>query len=467
MKKVGALIVGVTLLLGGITLSIQSQPLDSNTSINLGSEATGATQIYHQLSEQNEEFEIWVISDMHHLASSLREDNDELKRFVESGDGRLLHYSKEILDAFLWELAQSPPDILLVSGDLTTNGAKASHKELAEYFYAIEAVGTEVFVIPGNHDINNPHALSFVGNKRAFVPSITPKEFRQIYWDFGFSSAISEDDTSLSYLSRIDLTGTNHAKEEFYLIMLDSNSYDFNYQFNMPISGGRLQKDTVEWLEGVAPIVGEQRAISVSHHNLVNHAKMFSRGFDLSNAKEVRTILQRLGVRVNLSGHIHIQDIAYHSETGIYDIATGSTIQYEQGYGKMVMSENLLTYSAQPVDVVGYSSATYGESDTLLRIGNLLNFTNFAEEYFREQSIGMISRTNLEGYTAAEIDAIQEVFATLNLRHFSGRDGMDKDTILHMEGYQLVEKMEEGFLKRYFDSIMAETLDDRYIEIPF
>ena len=74
------------------------------------------------------------------------------------GDGRVLLYSWEILDAFIEDMKEKDPDLLLLSGDLTLNGEKASHEELAALLEELDEEGITTLVIPGNHDINNPYA---------------------------------------------------------------------------------------------------------------------------------------------------------------------------------------------------------------------------------------------------------------------------------------------------------------------
>ena len=41
---------------------------------------------------------------------------------MEHGDGRLVTYIDQITDAFLEEVAERQPDVLILCGDLTTNG---------------------------------------------------------------------------------------------------------------------------------------------------------------------------------------------------------------------------------------------------------------------------------------------------------------------------------------------------------
>lgn len=46
--------------------------------------------------------------------------------------GGVLEYGWEVMDAFLDDMKEEDPDLLILSGDLTLDGEKASHEELAE-----------------------------------------------------------------------------------------------------------------------------------------------------------------------------------------------------------------------------------------------------------------------------------------------------------------------------------------------
>lgn len=140
--------------------------------------------------EENKDLTFFVTNDIHYLAKNLTEDSETFNTFIEEGDGKELLYIEDLLEAFIGDIRLQSPDFLIVSGDLTTNGEKKSHQALAEKFKAIEALGTSVYVIPGNHDIENPWALKFQNNERYFVDTITEKEFNTIYNDFGYKSVI-------------------------------------------------------------------------------------------------------------------------------------------------------------------------------------------------------------------------------------------------------------------------------------
>ena len=118
--------------------------------------------------------------------------------------------------AFLAEVIGQKPEALILTGDLTFNGELLSHAALAEKLRAVEAAGVPVYVLPGNHDLDNPNAAAFSGESYRLVPSASAEDFRRIYADFGFDEALGLDGDSLSYSARLN-DGTR-------LLMLDFNT---------------------------------------------------------------------------------------------------------------------------------------------------------------------------------------------------------------------------------------------------
>ena len=101
---------------------------------------------------------IMLGTDIHYFSDSLTDGGPRFQEMVEYGDGKVVTYIDQITDAFLDEVVKLRPDALVLSGDLTLNGEKASHKDLAEKLHRVENNGIPVLVIPGNHDINNRQA---------------------------------------------------------------------------------------------------------------------------------------------------------------------------------------------------------------------------------------------------------------------------------------------------------------------
>ncbi|MBR6089895.1 MAG: metallophosphoesterase, partial [Anaerolineaceae bacterium] len=109
---------------------------------------------------------LMIVSDIHYLAPSLYENSDGLfENVMKRADGKMTHYSRELLEGLMREARHQHPDAMIVSGDLSFNGEKESHLELAEAFEKLSAEGIPVWVIPGNHDINYPYAGQYIEDR--------------------------------------------------------------------------------------------------------------------------------------------------------------------------------------------------------------------------------------------------------------------------------------------------------------
>ena len=183
---------------------------------------------------------VYIITDLHYLAGSLHDDGSAFKKLVYEGDGKNTELIHEILEAYRFAIQKDRPDILMVTGDLTLNGEKASHLALAAWFNAVESLGVKVFVLPGNHDILNPWARGFSKDRTYLAGSMTPEEFRAVYRTCGFDEAIARDKGSLSYVVA-PVPGLR-------IFMLDSNIYSENLSLGYPEAGGRLGEGTLDWI---------------------------------------------------------------------------------------------------------------------------------------------------------------------------------------------------------------------------
>lgn len=171
-------------------------------------------------SNVSSELHLYVATDLHYLSPSLHDNGEAFHTYIKSGDSKLLHYSEQLTDAWIAQVIHAQPKAVILSGDLTNNGEKISHRELASKLNQIEDAGIEVYVIPGNHDILNPWARSFKGDKQYVADYITSKEFVSIYKKFGYDKALSIDNNSLSYVAKVS--------NELWLLMLDTSKHDNN-----------------------------------------------------------------------------------------------------------------------------------------------------------------------------------------------------------------------------------------------
>ncbi len=216
--------------------------------------------------ERDGEWESHLIqgSDIHYFAKELTDNGPRFQEMVEYGDGKIVTYIDAITDAFLDEVMEYCPDALILSGDLTLEGEKKSHQELAKKLEKVEDAGIPVLVIPGNHDINNRKAGKYKGTQRMPAEYTTPEEFREIYRDFGYDEALSEDKTSLSYVYELD--------DETRILMLDTCQY-------RPVAkvGGAILSDTYDWIEEQLQSAWEDgvMVIPIAHHNLLDESEIY------------------------------------------------------------------------------------------------------------------------------------------------------------------------------------------------
>ena len=103
---------------------------------------------------------MFITSDLHYLDQSLYGS----RTFIESqkkSDGKLSIYNNELLFELLEESKSAEPAFLIITGDLTYNGEKASHSSLADYLSKLRKNGIYPLVVPGNHDILNAMAIDY------------------------------------------------------------------------------------------------------------------------------------------------------------------------------------------------------------------------------------------------------------------------------------------------------------------
>ena len=153
---------------------------------------------------QGDELKIAVVSDIHYMSASL------LKNHANTGaafqayldqDPKLIEFSDPIFRQCIQQVLADKPDILLIPGDLTKDGEKVSHQDLVKLLKQFDNAHIKVFVVPGNHDVNNPESAQYDGDNASPAPTITASEFASFYSGYGYSNAISRDPHSLSYVA--------------------------------------------------------------------------------------------------------------------------------------------------------------------------------------------------------------------------------------------------------------------------
>ena len=145
-----------------------------------------------------EELTLMIANDLHFISPSLLGDGEFFRNPQSRADGKLVHYSPEITDAFIAEVIKQKPQALILAGDLTLNGAKASHQELAEKLMQIKDAGIDLLIIPGNHDFDKT-AVDYSGETLKEADAASAAYFHELY-DPLIPETLSREGDTFNYI---------------------------------------------------------------------------------------------------------------------------------------------------------------------------------------------------------------------------------------------------------------------------
>lgn len=285
------------------------------------------------LAQNNSNWKMAVISDVHIMAPALlQQEGSAFQKYV-AHDRKMLKESPELLKSCIGDLIKAHPQVVLITGDLTKDGEKLSHEYLSrELLLPLKEAGIAVYVIPGNHDINNPHAVVFLGDSVKRTDTVTPEEFARYYQDYGYGQAIARDPYSLSYVVQLN--------EHTRLLGIDACKYEENdFERNTCVTGGRIKPETMEFIRAQVEDAEKHgcHLLTMMHHGLIRHWKWqdkVMKPYLVDHWKKRSKEFARLGLDVVFTGHFHAQDISSRKKRGrtVYDIETGSTVSYPLPY---------------------------------------------------------------------------------------------------------------------------------------
>lgn len=382
-----------------------------------------------------EELTIVIATDLHYLSPALTDNGSFFTSLVEEADGKTMLYSDPLCEAFTEQIIARRPDCLILSGDLTFNGEKQSHADLAAKLRRIEAAGIPVLVMPGNHDLS---VLSYAyhGEGYSYTEGTSQQDFRSIYADMGFEDALVRDPASLSYIWALS--------PQWRILMLDANT---------PGAEGTVREETLRW--ALVQLMNARdagaRVIAVSHQNLHAHSPLFSSGFVITNHEALAALYDAWPVALNLSGHMHLQHSITDAATP--EVVTSALAVHPSQYGVITLGSGI-TYATERVNVSAWAHSQ-GLTDP-----NLTDFAGYAERFFKQTALRQAAAA-LAGHPDA--DRLAAWFADLNVCYFSGR--MDQADLTAPEADAWLQQ--PGFLAGYVSSILAEKpLDHTRLTLP-
>ena len=328
-------------------------------------------------SGEDSTLSIGVLSDPHYFPTQYNGTRGEDYQNQISGDLRLMGEGEALTTGAVDQMIADGdlPQVLLVTGDLSSEGEKASHKGFAQQMARLQAEGVTVLVIPGNHDLYNSSAMTFESDTQIKDNGsgslwTTEADFRTIYASMGYDEAatvaasngtlasieyyvenlgddgIADCQGGLSYLA---VTNSGYA-----FLMLDTEIYtaDFNGKGQAWGNGeGMISDDLLAWIQaelekcrqaGLTVIAGMHHPLLV--HNTTSETEFITdrvqiqRGESGYTADVNNTLVKTLadaGLRWVFTGHMHENDIAsYTTASGntIYDMETGGLVAYPAPY---------------------------------------------------------------------------------------------------------------------------------------
>lgn len=327
--------------------------------------------------ENNKKISLSILSDIHILARSLMANNKEFNMAIKY-DRKFLVEGEGLLKKALELASLNDSKYIIIPGDLTKDGEKKSHLEVREILKSrtYENPQRKIFLIPGNHDINNKQAFDYKNLKK--TDYIEPREFFEIY-DFLYKDKVLEfyKNSNIfkshldfvnkkfnrdfkysyycqgygSYLARIDNNLEN--KNSLTLLFIDTSIYSCDYEQNHKDGKtnvvGALDKNVMKWaIEKIDEAKSRKDMIFViSHHAFIPNfrdQRLVLGPFIIKNWNEKYIdddprindklpieVLADMGVKFLFTGHLHENGTAkYKSVLGneIFNIQTGSTVTY-------------------------------------------------------------------------------------------------------------------------------------------
>ncbi len=302
-----------------------------------------------------------VIADPHIYDTNLGTYGTAWQEYLLS-DRKLLAESESILAAAVQRILASDAKVefVLVAGDLTKDGEKQCHELFKSHMDTFIDNGIKVLVVPGNHDINNPHAKAFDSDTPTEIDSVTPDEFEDIYSTMGFGDAIERDDNSLSYIAE-PVSG-------LWVFCLDSCKYDSNYNDGSPETSGAFSDETLSWIiENIQTAKEKNKTIiATMHHGMIEHftgqSQLTGLGdeYVVDDWETVSETLAAQGLNLVFTGHYHAQDAVKRTmddDSFIFDVETGSLVTYPIPIRYVSIAEdNSVEISTELVEEIDYDT---------------------------------------------------------------------------------------------------------------
>lgn len=309
---------------------------------------------------------IGVMSDIHFFPEEYTNLNSP--QFLQDNhcDSKLMGESEAVLKATLGTMAARkangsfPMNCLIIPGDLTFDGEKLGHTKVAAYLKQFEEeTGVDVFVINGNHDINNYEAACYAtpDNKKMTAKDdpgmllTTPGDFRNMYADLGFDKA---DGFYIPAEGKAGgLSYTAALPGGYRLIAIDSCVYTADVTEdgqNEKESRMNITPGLLDWVidETAKAKRRGETVIGMAHGSIIEHFELeefLSGNAMVADHERVSYELADAGMHFIFTGHMHSNDtvsIVSADNEILYDIETCGLTNIPNTYNEASFAKGLL-----------------------------------------------------------------------------------------------------------------------------
>lgn len=318
-----------------------------------------------------------VFTDPHLLSPALVVNPGQPYTDAINSNNKMIDLGEPVMQALVDTILAIKPTAVLVSGDLTKDGERRSHQDVAAHLSQLRQAGIKVFVIPGNHDVNSDEAKGYYGSTTRKVTTPSSAEFATIYADMGYDQALERDNNSLSYVAE-PIAGV-------WLIAVDDNM-TVQRDTDRTIAANGITLSTRNWIMQKADqgrSLGKQVMVMM-HHQLVEHFDDQDRLVGDAAVTDAATLRQEFinhGIKLVLTGHMHIGNIT----TQFNDARTDSLVEVTTG--------SPLTYPCQfrLIDVAQDRSTFSFSTGSIEHIQDIPDFQNYALERFKNSTRSTVS----------------------------------------------------------------------------
>lgn len=254
-----------------------------------------------------------------------------------------LYNCEEILCALMNQLAKDEPEIVLVSGDVTTRAEREAHEGVIKLLRSLKERGKRVYVITATHDFHDGDVTrKFVGDEAVTVPAVKRSELYELYREFGPDEAIAVHEDSMSYIVQLC--------DGYRLFALND---DRNHK-----GASGFSDELWSWIEAqIADAKANgQFIIPMTHHPMLSPSpfyRVIGGGNIMGEAEKRIDGFTELGVNYMFTGHTHMQDISYkYTDKGniFYDITTAAAVGYPGTFRNVTFDPAKGTIDIKAVD---------------------------------------------------------------------------------------------------------------------